>query len=1009
MRLIFAAFALAFCFHAVAADSIPSLSAYSTVYGETKNPVAVDPAKDLPRYSAVEPKDAVATWKMKRGFKIELAASEPQVRSPVAVSFDENGRMFVAEMIDYPEMRDAKPHLGRISMLEDKDGDGVYETSTVFAEDLPWPTGVICANGGIYVIATPDVYFLKDTKGTGKADAREVVFTGFGTGLKLLNVQGLANCPQWGLDNRIHVQAGGGNRGKVKCLKRPDLPEVEIAGHDFWFDPRTYDFGLEAGGGQYGMSFDDQGRRFACGNSDHLQLFVYDDRLPVRNPAFSMPDPRRSIAADGGAAEVYRVSPDEPWRIVRTRWRIAGVVRGVVEGGGRVSGYFTGATGATVYRGGAYGDDFANNVFVGDAGGQLVHRKKLYLDGVSLIGRRPADEQNFEFGASTDTWVRPVNFANAPDGCLHVIDMYREVIEHPWSIPDEIKKHLDLNSGNDRGRIYRIVPDGPTAPQLRREVSLGNASAGELVALLMHPNGWHRDCAARLLYERQDHAAAPMLDEIMKSPGNSMAKIHALAVLDGLNALNARSVGAALTDKDSSVRERGVVTAIMFEQRRAAREGGPDYAPAFWDAIAPLADDPSPRVRFHAALAAGYAGVNVRAPFLAKLAVSDSNDFWISAAVLNGAEHQLFASLQPRLGKLEPAFVEGLIGVIAAQPRTPATNAALFDTLTAGSPNAGWIRAFGEALKKAGNAIPEVDTDKKLAAIFEKAASAAKDSSAAEPKRIDSIHILTVAPPAQAESALLVCIEDGQPEIVQAAALAALGRIPGASITEAIIAKWAGLQNRARASAAAVLLARPERSLALLNAIAAKKIAAADLTTSDAQALFQHKDKEVAALASSVLASLKPPARASVIARFQPAIGAKGNAERGQTLYLQRCAVCHRASNLGAQVGPDLVTVKTKGRDGVMTAILDPNKEVAAQYIAYTVETKDGQTLAGIIVKDDASSLTLRMAGGTETSILRSNVKGSSSSGLSLMPEGLEAGLQMQDMADLLTFIEDLQ
>ena len=220
MRFILAALMLS-PFPCAFAVDLPSRSSYSTVHGETKNPVAVDPAKDLPRYPAVEPKDAVATWKMKHGFKIELAANEPQVRSPIAISFDENGRMFVVEMIDYPERRDAQPHLGRISMLEDKDGDGIYETSTVFADDLPWPTGVICANGGIYVIATPDIYFFKDTKGTGKADVREVVFTGFGTGLKLLNVQGLANCPQWGLDNRIHIQAGGGNRGKVKCLKRP--------------------------------------------------------------------------------------------------------------------------------------------------------------------------------------------------------------------------------------------------------------------------------------------------------------------------------------------------------------------------------------------------------------------------------------------------------------------------------------------------------------------------------------------------------------------------------------------------------------------------------------------------------------------------------------------------------------------------------------------------------------------------------------------------------------------
>ncbi|MEO6785861.1 MAG: PVC-type heme-binding CxxCH protein, partial [Chthoniobacteraceae bacterium] len=515
-----------------AADALPSRSTYSKAYGPTKGVVEVDLAKDLPRYPAVEPKDAVATWKVKKGFRMKLAAHEPQVRDPIAISFDDRGRMFVVEMIDYSERRDVTPHLGRVSMIEDKDGDGTYETSTVFADDLPWPTGLICANGGVYVIATPDVWFFKDTKGTGRADVREKVFTGFGTGLKLLNVQGLANCPQWGLDNRIHIQAGGGNRGVVTCLKRPDLKGVELGGHDFWFDPRTYEFGLEAGGAQYGMSFDDYGRKFACSNSDHLQYFVYDQRYAARNPFFSMPSPRQSIAADGGAAEVYRISPDEPWRIVRTRWRIAGVVKGMVEGGGRVSGYFTGASGTTIYRGDAYGEDFRNNAFVGDAGGQLVHRKKIYPDGVSLIGRRPDDEQNFEFAASKDTWVRVVNFNNAPDGCLYVMDMYREVIEHPWSIPDEIKKHLDLNSGNDRGRIYRIEPER-TDWKRRASVDLSKASTAELVKTLEHPNGWHCDTAARLLCERQDKSAVSLLEKLVSESASPVAKLHALGALEG--------------------------------------------------------------------------------------------------------------------------------------------------------------------------------------------------------------------------------------------------------------------------------------------------------------------------------------------------------------------------------------------------------------------------------------------------------------------------------------------
>ncbi|MDB6137432.1 MAG: Cytochrome c [Verrucomicrobiaceae bacterium] len=617
-----------------AADKLASKTTYSKAYGETKNQVVVDPAKDLPRYPAVPASDAVGTWQVKKGFKLELAASEPQVRSPVAVAYDERGRMFVCEMIDYSEMRDVTPHLGRISMLEDEDGDGYYEKSTVFADNLPWPTGLICANGGVFVIATPDVYFFKDTQGTGKADVREVVYTGFGTGLKLLNVQGMANCPQWGLDNRIHIQSGPGNKGLLKCLKRPDLKELEISGHDVWFDPKTLEFGLEAGGGQFGMSFDNYGRRFVCSNSDHLQYYLYDEKYAHRNPYFTMPASRQSIAADGGAAEVYRISPDEPWRIIRTRWRIAGVVKGAVEGGGRVSGYFTGASGTTIYRGDAYGEDFLNNSFTGDAGGQLVHRKKISADGVSLIGRRPEDELKMEFAASRDTWVRVVNFANAPDGCLNIIDMYREVIEHPWSIPDEIKKYIDLNSGSDRGRIYRIVPETLTARR-GTKVNLCNASTEELVKTLAHPNGWHRDTASRLLYERQDKAAVPLLEKLLQGD-NSLAKIHALSVLDGLGTLSAAPVYACLQDKDAQLRKRAVLWCEKLLLNGASQV-------EMLGRLKPLVNDSDPGVRLQLAFTCGEFAASPAGAVSDDLAdclvsLANSEDSWIRAAVWSGSK-----------------------------------------------------------------------------------------------------------------------------------------------------------------------------------------------------------------------------------------------------------------------------------------------------------------------------------------------------------------------------------
>ncbi|MEY4132899.1 MAG: hypothetical protein RL592_957, partial [Verrucomicrobiota bacterium] len=523
------------CLSALAADGIKSTTTYQKAYGSSKGAPTVDAAKELPRYPAVEPSAAISTWKVKPGFKLQLAAHEPQVRDPIAICFDERGRMFVCEMIDYSERRDELPHLGRVSVLEDKDGDGYYETSRVFADDLPWPTGLIWANGGLYVIATPDIWRFEDRAGHGVADHREKVFTGFGTGMKLINVQGMANSMQWGPDQRIHLLAGGGNRGKVSCLLRPELPALELGGNDFWFDPRTHAFGLEAGGAQYGMSYDDFGRRFGCSNSDHLQYWVHDRTGPSQNPYLPLPAPRASIAKDGGAAEVFRLSPDEPWRIIRTRWRISGAVPGAVEGGGRVSGYFTGATGTTIYRGDAYGPAFKNNSFTGDAGGQLIHRKVISpaADGVNLSGERPADERGFEFAASRDTWVRVVNFANAPDGCLHVCDMYREVIEHPWSIPDEIKKHLDLNSGNDRGRIYRLVPDDQNFAR-RRSVDLSKATLPELVETLAHPNGWHRDTASRLIYERADPAAMPLIETYFGRPESSLARLHALNLLHAL-------------------------------------------------------------------------------------------------------------------------------------------------------------------------------------------------------------------------------------------------------------------------------------------------------------------------------------------------------------------------------------------------------------------------------------------------------------------------------------------
>ncbi len=330
----------------------------------------------------------------------------------------------------------------------------------------------------------------------------------------------------------------------------------------------------------------------------------------ARNPSSDVTASRESIAADGPQAEVFRISPVEPWRELRTRLRVQGAVPGPIEGGGRAAGYFTGATGVTIYRGDAWPKEYRGNAFIGDVGSNIVHRKILEPRGASLVARR-ADEKR-EFIASRDIWFRPVQFANGPDGKLYVLDMYREVIEHPASLPPVIKRHLDLTSGRDRGRIYRIKAkdSGPRPlPRLR------DASLEELVSLLEHLNGWHRQTASRLIYERNDKSAVPPLNILAKGSRSPLGRMHALCALDGLGGLTAEHVLTALRDPDPGVRRHAIeLTGSWIHQSTVQ------------SALISMADDDDFLVRYQLVLTLGEFNGDDRLVALAKIARRDSGD-----------------------------------------------------------------------------------------------------------------------------------------------------------------------------------------------------------------------------------------------------------------------------------------------------------------------------------------------------------------------------------------------
>jgi putative membrane-bound dehydrogenase-like protein len=995
--------------------------------------------KDLPRIPPTEPDKALATFQIRKGFRIELVAAEPLVVDPVAMSFDEDGRLFVVEMRDYSERRPER--LGRIRRLEDTDGDGRFDRSTVYVDDLPWPTAVLCYGGGVFVGATPDVLFCKDTDGDGVAEVRESIFTGFASDYapyqtNRLNVQAMLNSFNWGLDNRIHGSASLSG-GKVRLVEgrfvrewlrnapkgspwggesrdegEPQSPRsgrshspVDLRGRDFSFDPRTLELRAESGGAQHGMSFDNRGRKFVCSNSDHIQLVMYEDRYAARNPYFAMPPARASIAADGPAAEVFRISPDEPWRVIRTKWRVAGLVAGPVEGGGRPSGYFTGATGTTLYRGDAFPQDFAGDAFIADCGSNLVHRKKLRPDGVGLKAERPADEQKAEFLASTDNWFRPVQFANAPDGALYVADMYREVIEHPWSLPESIKRHLDLNSGNDRGRIYCIVPDGFKKRRPRR---LSLATTKELVGLLEHPNGWHRDTAARLLYERQDSSAVPLLEKELNKSKSPIARMHALHALSGLQALQAPHVRKALADKDETVREHGVRLSETL-RREPLSDTGLDQL------VLGIANDPSPGVRYQLAFTLGEGRLNAeKLEALVRIARRDANDMWVRTAVLSslrqgtGSAFELL-SLDARFSESSggQTLLRQLADIIGAHNNSDEIAAVLRHVERTSDKDSalGLVHALGEGVRRAGSSLVQADSTGRLKSLFIRAKAAVNDQATSEETRVQAIQLLGLTDFDEAGEALSRSLDSTQPQTVELAAVAALARFNQPGAGELILSKWPQFTPRVRGEVIAVMLTRPERVRALLKAVEQGTVLTSDFTAFQMQALRDHRDPGIRDAATRHLGTPATSRRDEAVKNFLPALAMRGDPTKGITIYLERCASCHRIGSQGHSLGPDLATVKTAGKDKLLVSIVDPNREVAPNFLNFTVETKSGETFSGLIASETSGSLTLRGPNGVETVVLRSRIERLQSSGQSSMPEGLESGLAPQDMADLLEYL----
>ncbi|HJT30832.1 MAG TPA: PVC-type heme-binding CxxCH protein [Pirellulales bacterium] len=940
--------------------------------------------------SPLEPEEALRHFRLAPGLAIELVAAEPEVIDPVAARFDEEGKLWVVEMRDYPNGPErGAPPLSRVKCLEDADGDGRFETARLFADQLLFATGVQPWHGGVIVTYSGRVEWLKDTDGDGRADVRETWFTGFAEE----NPQLRANHPLFAIDNYVYV-ANGLRGGMIASTWRRDHREISISGRDFRFEPLHGAAEAVSGNGQFGLTFDDFGNRFICNNRNPLMHVVLEDRYLARNPMLAVPGVVNDVAAAGDASHIYPLSQAWTTSILH-------------------AGQFTAACGAHIYRGDALPERFYGDGLTCEPTGSLVHCESLSPAGASFAGR--PEREGVEFLASPDGWFRPVNLTTGPDGALYVVDMYRAVIEHPQFVPDELKNRPDLRDGDDRGRIYRIVKADWRRPP-RPKLPLTDPTA--LAKLLAHPNAWWRETAARLLYERQNRQVAPTLATMVQQAPDPRTRVQALWLLSGMRELDADLLQQAMNDPAARVRE----AAVLLSERLL------DETPALRHRVIELAGDPDARLRFQVALSLGFApGDDVIAP-LARIALRGADDVWTRRAVLT--------SVGTRPGKLMIAMIEGLkktkpsdgtwhllddtarlVGarheaaevsdVLKALSVLKPSESSDAMRLTVLSGVARGVRGRGMTWQAMTDRLSDSAARDAAREIFSQAAETARRNQASAEARQRACAALAYASDELALGVLPEIIQAAAEQPLRLAAIAALAAHDTPRVAELLLADLPQQTPVARHAVIDALLARPDRAGRLLGELAAGRLKPAELDPAQAQRLLRHSDPRLRARAGQLLAAALPADRAKVVAQYQSSLELKADPEHGREIFKKNCATCHRIGDLGVDVAPSIADSRTKTQQQLLTDILEPSRAIDNNYVSYSATTNDGQSFVGIVAAETASSITLKLPEGKTVSLLRGDIDELRSNGVSLMPEGLEKNISVQEMADLISFIKN--
>jgi putative membrane-bound dehydrogenase-like protein len=940
---------------------------------------------------AKSPEASLHALKVRPGFRAELVASEPLTMDPINFDWGSDGKLWVVEMGDYPSGLDNKGGPGgRIRYLEDTDGDGKYDRSTLFLDKLNLPTSVLPWGKGVLILCAPDLIYAEDSDGDGRADIKRTLYTGFGE----KNPQHRANGLVCGLDNWLYI-ANGGSDGEVESLKTGD--KVEISLRDLRIHPEDGALDSETGETQFGRARDDWGNWFGCNNCYPMFHFVIADRYVRRNPFVAPPMlavPQPDPPANGKVfpSSHTRARYNDPQQFER----------------------FTSACSVIRYRDDLFGPGYEGNMFVCEPVHNLVHREILAEDGTSFTSRRASDEQRSEFFSSTEEWFRPATIKTGPDGALWVADMYRWEIEHPQYIPEEIQRQTDFRAGEDKGRIYRIYP---VDSHPRPIPILDSLDAAGLVAALDSPNGWQRDRVQMLLVQKQDPQTVPLLEDMALHSTRATARLHALCTLDGMKALKPELVEHGLLDPHPGVRRE----AVRLSEGRFAE------SKTLGDVLLRLTEDPDPKVRLQLACTLGEWEDARAGKALGQLALRDFDNPYIIEGVMSSINKRnlggAMATVLDAAKDTPPPgdIIQTLLGLAVSFEEDTAARSALaaLSDIPASATSTWKIAAVLGLLdaldREGGNLSSFLDrmgkdlnpARKAVEAIFDAARQIASNEEAGEGDRVLSVQLLGRGTSHQEEDIgrLSNLLSPQSPEAVREAAVDALKGLEDPEVPKALIAGWNSYGPDLRSRVLDVLLGREAWTSAVLDAVAEGKLRPNDIDAARRYRLFDSGDEEIQRRAKEVLGGSIHTDREEVVQRFAPAAFLPGNPEQGKEVFSQLCATCHLLGDEGHEVGANLSTVADKAPPTLLASILDPNRAVDAKFVNYVAETSDGSIVTGILTSETGNSITLVTGGGVEQVLLRTDIESLTSTGKSLMPEGLEEGKTPQDFADLIAFI----